>query len=74
MGLDGLETLSPYHTWHQIEHYQNLALTNNLLMTGGSDYHSDIDFSKEKLVHRQWDYFKVPYVFFENIKNYLKKG
>lgn len=70
-GLDGLEVASPYHNWHQIEHYQKLSLKNNLLITGGSDYHTDIGFSKKEPIKRQWDYFKVPYIIYENLKKYL---
>ncbi len=68
LGLQGIEVLSPYHTWHQIEHYQNFALNNNLIMTGGSDYHSDIDFTKQEIIARQWDYFKAPYSLYEKLQ------
>ena len=67
-GLDAIEVLSPYHNWHQIEHYQYLALENNLLITGGSDYHGDIDFTKKELIARQGDYFRVPYNIYEQLK------
>ena len=66
-GLNGLEAISPYHNWHQIEHYQKMALKNNLLVTGGSDYHTDIDFSKKELIKRQWDYLKIPYTIYDNL-------
>lgn len=68
-GLRAIEVLSPYHNWHQIEHYQEIALNHKLLMTGGSDYHGDIDFSKNELLSRQWNYFHVPYNIFEELKN-----
>jgi len=67
-GLDGLEVISPYHNWHQIECYQKLALKNNLFITGGSDYHTDINRSKRALIKRQWDYFKVPFNIYDNLK------
>lgn len=70
-GLRGLEVLSPYHDWHQIEHYQRLALAHNLLITGGSDYHTDLDYSKRELIKRQWDYFKVPYAVYERLKSQI---
>lgn len=72
-GLNGLEVLSPYHNWHQIEHYQKMALENHLAITGGSDFHTDIDFAKQEIIKRQWDYFKVPYSVYLNFKKYLKK-
>ncbi|XOU94224.1 MAG: PHP domain-containing protein [Candidatus Kerfeldbacteria bacterium] len=68
-GLDAIEVLSPYHNWHQIEHYQKVADKNNLLITGGSDFHGDIDFKKQELIQRQWDYFHVPYKIFEQLNN-----
>lgn len=68
-GLRAIEVLSPYHNWHQIEHYQKIALQHKLLMTGGSDFHGDIDFSKNELLHRQWNYFHVPYNIYEELKN-----
>ncbi|MDP2685190.1 MAG: PHP domain-containing protein [bacterium] len=68
-GLRAIEVLSPYHNWHQIEHYQEIALTYKLLITGGSDFHGDIDFSKNELLSRQWNYFHVPYNIYEELKN-----
>jgi len=68
-GLKAIEVLSPYHNWHQIEHYQELALQYKLLMTGGSDYHGDLDTSRDELLQRQWNYFHVPYTFYEELKN-----
>lgn len=68
-GLRAIEVLSPYHNWHQIEHYQEMALNHKLLMTGGSDYHGDINFSKNELLDRQWNYFHVPYTFYEELIN-----
>lgn len=67
-GLNGLEVLSPYHNWHQIEHYQKIAMKNDLLITGGSDFHTDIDFKGPESIKRQWDYFKVPYSIYKNLK------
>ena len=71
-GLDGVEVLSPYHNWHQTEHYQVAAIKNNLLITGGSDYHADIDYTKKELVKRQWEYFKVPYNIYLDLTNRIK--
>ncbi|MFA6099140.1 MAG: PHP domain-containing protein [Patescibacteria group bacterium] len=69
--LDGLEVLSPYHNWRQVEHYQKMALDNNLIITGGSDYHTDVDISKKELIKKQWDYFKVPYEIYKNLNRNL---
>jgi len=73
-GLRGLEVLSPYHNWHQTEHYQKLANDLDLVITGGSDFHGDLvdKTLKTQFVHSAWDYFKVPYAVYENLKKYLK--
>ncbi len=71
-GLDALEIVSPYHNWHQIEHYQKYALEHNLLITGGSDYHCDISFSDEELIHRQWDYLRVPKTLLKHLSDIIK--
>lgn len=70
-GLMGMEVFSPYHNWHQVEHYQKLAAYSNLLMTGGSDFHGDLPLEKGEIVKNQWDYFKVPYQVYLNLKKYL---
>ena len=73
-GLRGLEVISPYHTWHQTEHYQKLANNLNLIITGGSDFHGDLADKtlKTQFVHNAWDYFRVPFAVYENLKKYLK--
>lgn len=67
MGLAGIEVLSPYHTWHQIEHYQRVAKQHRLKMTGGSDLHSLIPKKDTKYVQLPWDYHKVPYAMYEQL-------
>lgn len=71
-GLEGLEVISPYHNWRQIEHYQRMAQRLKLAITGGTDFHYDIDFTGKELVKNQWDYFRVPYNVYLNFKKYLK--
>ena len=39
LDLDGLEVFHPAHSKTQIQYYLNYANNNNLLVTGGSDYH-----------------------------------
>jgi len=39
-GLDGLEVFYPLHTPEQVEAFARLARARNLLLTGGSDFHS----------------------------------
>lgn len=42
-GLDGLEVIHPSHDYEQQKKFQQLAEENNLLITGGSDYHGSGD-------------------------------
>ncbi|PKL72467.1 hypothetical protein CVV26_01410 [Candidatus Kuenenbacteria bacterium HGW-Kuenenbacteria-1] len=60
-GLKGIEAITPYHSWHQIEHYQKLANALNLIITFGTDFHCDlIDLSlKNQPIKNQWSYFKM---------------
>lgn len=49
-GIDGLEVYYPQHSEQQIKAYLQLARDNNLLITGGSDYHGpDRSESRAKL-------------------------
>ncbi len=43
MGLAGLEVYYPEHSPEQTAAYQNMAHRHNLLMTGGTDFHGDIN-------------------------------
>lgn len=71
LGLKGIEALTPYHNWHQIEHYQEFARVNKLLITGGSDYHCDIP-QNNILIKKSTDYFRVPLALFNQLKPYLR--
>ncbi len=42
-GIDGLEVWHPDHYQYQIDEFSNLAIKNNLYMTGGSDFHGEKD-------------------------------
>ena len=39
MGLDGIEVWTPENTEEQTQAFHDYAKKNNLLMTGGSDFH-----------------------------------
>ena len=69
-GLSGIEAISPYHNWHQVEHYQYFAKKHSLLMTGGSDFHSETR-SRGNIVNSMQDYMKMPYTIYDNLKKYL---
>lgn len=50
MGIDGLEVFYPEHSNRQINYYLLLCARNNLLITGGSDFHGlEKDKNKGKL-------------------------
>jgi hypothetical protein len=40
-GLDGIEVYHPDHSNSMVKYYKNVAEKNNLLVTGGSDFHGD---------------------------------
>ncbi len=40
-GLDGIEVFAPIHSEQQTKNYLALAKKNNMLISGGSDYHGD---------------------------------
>ncbi|MGL6166991.1 MAG: PHP domain-containing protein [Fusobacteriaceae bacterium] len=48
-GLDGIEVYHPKHLSKDIELLQKIAVENNLLITGGSDFHGDMDDVKIEL-------------------------
>lgn len=56
-GLQGIEAITPHHTWHQILHYQWLAKKWKLFVTAGSDFHEVLDASY--ITRNRWDYFRI---------------
>ncbi|MFH1326462.1 MAG: PHP domain-containing protein [Candidatus Falkowbacteria bacterium] len=58
MGLDGLEVLSPHHSWEAVSYLQAIASQYKLIMTGGSDFHrfEKADWYKIK---SSWSYFEI---------------
>lgn len=73
LGLDGLEVLSPYHGWHDIEHWQKVAKGLRLIITGGSDFHTYLPLPPQALIKKQWQYFKVPFSIYTLLKPKLNK-
>lgn len=56
LGLQGLEAITPHHTWHQIVHYQWLARHLGLFVTAGSDFHEVL--GADHVTRTRWDYFR----------------
>jgi len=73
MGIQGIEAFTPYHNWHQVMHYQRLAHDLKLIVTGGTDYHGDVEDSR-LLLKKQWDYFTIPVkIYQKGLKKIIKK-
>ncbi|NCF75019.1 MAG: PHP domain-containing protein [Xanthomonadaceae bacterium] len=63
--IDGIEILSPHHTWDIISYYQHISLNFNIIFTGGSDFHG---YSKyPQAIDCSWRYFKIDSKFLPNI-------
>ena len=57
LGLDGIELLSPHHSYNAIMYIQFLAREVGLIETAGSDFHCFE--GNKRLVQSSWDYFKI---------------
>lgn len=69
LGISGLEIISPYHNWHQVEHYQRLAKKLKLKVTGGSDFHTPLADKSRHAITLQWQWQRVPISFYHNLVN-----
>ena len=58
MGLDGIEVLSPHHSWEGVSYIQALADQHKLIMTGGSDFHRFEEQPWYK-IKSAWNYFEI---------------
>lgn len=65
LGMKGVEVFHPDHTREKEEELLEFALSNDLLVSGGSDFHGKNHEGKDKLAKRT-----LPYNFFEKIKEY----
>jgi predicted metal-dependent phosphoesterase TrpH len=65
MGLKGLEVYYPQHTPEQTRRYAELARRHDLLMTGGTDFHGDIQ-PEIQLGIGKGDFY-VPYALYEKL-------
>jgi hypothetical protein len=57
MGVDGLEVLSPHHSYGAIMYAQFIARELNFIETGGSDFHRYEGNNFQ--IQDSWDYFKI---------------
>ncbi|MEA3398636.1 MAG: hypothetical protein U9R06_02740, partial [Patescibacteria group bacterium] len=56
-GLDGIEIMSPHHSYDAMVYLQQLAQEKKLVVTGGSDFHR-FEGGAHRLQHA-WQYYRV---------------
>lgn len=71
-GLKGVEVYYPRHTLTQMEEYNELAKKNNLLVTGGSDFHGSV-YPDIEMGSGSGDFF-VPYSLYDEITKEVAKN
>jgi predicted metal-dependent phosphoesterase TrpH len=71
-GLQGIEVYYTEHNEKQISRYRLLAERNNLLLTGGSDFHGANMAGVELGTGRGT--LQIPYSLFENLKTHWEEG
>jgi len=71
-GLKGVEVYYPRHTLAQTEEYNELAKKNNLLVTGGSDFHGSV-YPDIEMGSGSGDFF-VPYSLYDEITKEVAKN
>ena len=67
-GIKGLECFSSHYRYSQVAHYVRFAKENKLIITGGSDYHGDLE--NNLIIQRIWDYTLLPYKLYKKIKEF----
>jgi 3',5'-nucleoside bisphosphate phosphatase len=66
MGLEGMEVLSPYHTREMTRVYEEIARSQGLLCTGGSDFHGGLSDHGDLGGARQG--LRFPYALLDGLK------
>jgi len=72
MGLKGIEVYYPEHPPEAVDFYTRIARENDLIITGGTDFHGEIK-PEIKLGSGTGNFF-VPYEVYEIIMTFLKQG
>ncbi|MCE5300819.1 MAG: PHP domain-containing protein [Spirochaetia bacterium] len=67
-GLDGLEAFHPDHNYEEMGKYMGIAQKLGIMISGGSDTHGN---GKD---HTKLGRVKLPYEYYEKIKNKTKSG
>ena len=71
MGLDGIEKMSPHHSYSDITYIQYLARKYDLIETGGSDFHCHAPGNYP--VRNAWDYFHIDDDHLRKVKKVINK-
>jgi predicted metal-dependent phosphoesterase TrpH len=71
MGFDGIELMSPHHSYGAIMYIQHLAREYNFIETGGSDFHK-LE-GGNSLLQKSWDYFHIDSKYLKGIKTIIGK-
>ncbi len=67
MGIDGLEVWHPDHYQLEVETYIEICLKNGLYMTGGSDFHGELD------QHNRYDAVPVNAIVLDSVNRLWKE-
>lgn len=69
LGLEGLEAYYPGHSYEQVAFYRQLAESHGLVITGGTDYHGNLN--PEIQIGSGTGRFYVPYRVYETLIQFL---
>ena len=69
-GLDGVEVLSPHHSWEAISYLQAIADRHKLIMTGGSDFHR-YEEQDWYAIKSSWSYFSIHSTLLSGVKKII---
>jgi len=69
LGLDGVEVLSPHHSYGAVMYIQQLARDMDLIETGGSDFHRYE--GNNFPIQKSWDYYKIDSKYLNGIKEII---
>lgn len=71
LGLDGIEVLSPHHSYGAVTQLQEISSELDLIETGGSDFHRFE--GNNQLIQKSWDYYKIKASSLKNIEKIIGK-
>ncbi len=72
LGFDGIEIVSPHHSYGAIMYIQHLARELDFIETGGSDFHKFEGGNAP--IQKSWDYFHINSQFLNGIEKIIGKN